>query len=112
MPHYIIKHTLPDGEDRYLCWSTIVDAPITYGVTRDELRGFWFARWGVAGALDFDRRVAAGGDPETLEYIWSVNRAGADETRISVAQIVDFYIVRRGEGERPVGESWKDIHSE
>ena len=107
MPNYLIKHTLPDGEERYLCWSTIVDAPLTYGVTREQIRTFWLERWGQRGLEDLDRRLAAGGDPETLAYVQPTNRAGADETRLTIAQIVDYYIVRQGTGPQPRGaDTW------
>lgn len=104
MPTYIIKHTLPTGEDRYLAWSTIVDAPVTYGVTLQELRDYWQGEYGRRGLADLDRRLANGGDPETLARVQPTNRAGVDETRLSIEQIVDYYFVRRGKGERPRGD--------
>jgi hypothetical protein len=104
MSRYIIKHAMPDGEERYLVWSTIVDAPVTFGVTLEELRSYWQDEYGRLSLADFDRRFTCGGDPETLEYVQPTNRAGVGETRLSIEQIVDYYFVRRGKGEQPRGD--------
>lgn len=115
MPTYIIKHTMPnDGEERCLLWSSIVDAPTSYGVTIDEIRDWWREEYGRSGLERLDAELArpTSGRVTTLSDVWVTNRAGAGETRLSIEQIVDYYFVRKGEGERPVGESWKDIHAE
>lgn len=39
MPRFIIKLTDPkDGLSYYLIWSTVVDAPVTYGLSLDEIK--------------------------------------------------------------------------
>lgn len=45
MPIYIIKFDTPDGP-RYLDYSTICDAPITYGMTLDEYKKYYVIRCG------------------------------------------------------------------
>jgi hypothetical protein len=109
MPHFIIKLDTKLGP-RYLEWSTIVDAPVTYGVTLDEFQTYWRKEYGESRNDSLATRLrdveSKGTDcrsdqsvDETIKY----NRAGADETRLTKAQIIDYYCVRRGKGERPRG---------
>lgn len=102
MPSYIIKLTRGD-ESRYLEWSTIVDAPVTYGMTLEQ-----FMRWykDQFGAKDFKEvlperltRVEAKGTSSlgwTLEEVLSSNRAGPNETHLTYDQIWDEYCTKDG----------------
>lgn len=103
MGRTIIK--LSDGKtDWYLEWSGISDAPRTYGMTLDEFRAYYREEYGRDGFWDFDERmarVAAKGtsslDSDDLASVVGFNRAGAGETCLTVAQLIDSYCVRRDE---------------
>lgn len=98
MSRYIVKHDV-DGKPRYLVWSTIVDAPITYGVSRGDLNRWWIDEYkSVAG---FDSTIA---NARTVADVIACNRAGAGETELTAEQLVDWYFVRQGHGERPRGD--------
>ena len=57
MPRYIIKLPTPIG-DRYLEWSSIVDAPITYGLTLEEFTDYYRSEYGDQGMRDLPDRMA------------------------------------------------------
>ena len=45
MPRFIIKITdEKDNKDYYMMWSTVVDAPVTYGLSLDEFKEY-FKEW-------------------------------------------------------------------
>jgi hypothetical protein len=120
---YIIK--LPcDGRDYYLEWSTIVDAPVTFGMSRDEFEEYYREEYGNSSMREFAdrmRRVDEKGTSDRrdscVEDTIGFNRAGKDETRLSVEQIVDHWIRRRpnddeDEPELPMGEELVDEEEE
>lgn len=95
---------------QYLIWSSISDAPNTYGMTRHELEEHIREEHGRNGLRDLaDRmvRVDAKGtsshDDDSAETTVSGNRAGENETCLTVEQIVEFYVVRKGKGQKPMG---------
>lgn len=97
MGRYVVKHG-----DMVLVWSSIVDAPITMGMTLDELRAWWREEYGRSGLADLERDIK-GGLPELADEV-CVNRAGAGETQMSLEQLVDYYVVRRdSKRKRPRG---------
>lgn len=59
MPQYIIRLPNPDDPEdfRYLHWSTIVDAPTSYGMTREELEAFTLEWDGKNGLRDLAERL-------------------------------------------------------
>lgn len=95
-----------DGEERYLAWSSIVDAPITYGMTLDELQAYHreeYGRRGMADMPDILARLTHGGTSSrgyTAEAILSCNRAGPNEEQLTDEQIWDQYCVREPEPSR------------
>ena len=54
---YIIKLSTPRG-DRYLEWSTIVDAPVTYGMPLDEFTAYYRDQYGAEGMRALPERMA------------------------------------------------------
>lgn len=101
MPRHVVRLTAPDGA-WYLEWSTVVDAPVTFGMRRGE-----FARWyadeygrdGVRGLAErFDRADATGcsaRDGTSLAELLAANRAGPGETALTRDEIVEWYCRRR-----------------
>lgn len=85
-------------EVRYVVWSTVVDAPITYGMTEDELREYIREKYGRRGVDELPARLercaAKGtsflGDRNHYDVVRS-NRAGPGETCLSYKRIVEQY---------------------
>lgn len=59
MSRYIVKLTDPvTSTDYYLEWSTIVDSPVTYGMSLQEFKNYYKEEYGRSGLLDLDQRLA------------------------------------------------------
>jgi hypothetical protein len=93
MPQYIIKI-----QDRYFIWSTVVDAPVTYGMNRDELEQFVQAEQGARGLEALPERLERVEQKGTssridasLAKLLVGNRAGDGETRLTEAEIYAKY---------------------
>lgn len=106
MPRYIVK--LPcDGDDYYLEWSSIVDAPVTGGMTLKEFHSYYKEQYGTEGLDRLPERMERVNESGTSDTInrrpvedWlAYNRAGEGEACISVEEIIELYIrqVRGGE---------------
>lgn len=103
MGRCIIK--LNDGKrDWYLEWSTIVDAPVTYGMTIEEMKAYRKERTGTEGIRYWDEvvaRVIAKGvswyDNTDLDGTLSFNRAGKGETCLTPEQIIAMYCHQTGD---------------
>lgn len=100
MPKYIVKHACSDGVTRYMVWSTIVDAPLTFGCSLDEIFAFWREEYGERGVEALRRSLEASGF-DHLDAVIGGNRAGRDETRLTRQQIIDYYLERRGDPDEP-----------
>lgn len=91
MPKYIIVINDPkDNRDYYLEWSTVVDAPVSYGADINTLRKYY--------PKDIDNRlsrVESHGTSSrlgiTTESMISHNRAGDDESCLTKEEILDKY---------------------
>ena len=97
----ILKETI-DGVDKYLVWSSIVDAPVTYALTKGEVYDY-FMSVAIRTERELLDRMFERGDFGAVADEVACNRAGEDETKISRAQIIDYYFVRQGEGKQPKG---------
>lgn len=91
MGRYIVKLG-----DLYVEWSTIVDAPITYGMTEHELRDFMRDQYGKRGLEDFDNRMervlkkgTSSYNHESAEETVAYNRAGTDDSCLSFQELVE-----------------------
>ena len=94
MPTFIVKLA-----GKYLEWSTIVDAPVTNGMTLDEFREYYREWYGRAALPGLDERLArveqtgtSNRDGETPEQLIACNRAGPNETELTLDQIVERFI--------------------
>lgn len=102
MARFVIK--LQDQKNTwYLVWSTVVDAPITIGMTSGELRKWWKKEYGDHELIDFDARimphVKAYGHSATyhkgsVEDLITPNRAGPEESNIGISEIINHYCKR------------------
>lgn len=94
MPHYIIKL-----EDKYIVWSTIVDAPISRGLSKEKLSQYIEFHYGEGGLSDLPerlKRVEEKGVSSMLhasvDELIAYNRAGANESCLTKEQIIEQYV--------------------
>lgn len=120
MGQTIVK--LKDGErSYYLMWSSVCDAPLTYGMSLEEFREYYRHEHGAQGMRELPERLArveakgisSHDDPGPAEQFLAYNRAGARETCLSIEQILQYYCRDRpSEGEperpRPEGRKWDE----
>ena len=93
MSHFIIKL-----QEWYFNWSSVVDAPITYRMTLEELTAYIQFQYGEQGARELSKRldrVERKGTSaflyESAEEVISGNRAGENETELTLDEIIDQY---------------------
>lgn len=100
MPRYIMKLHDPETEvDFYFEWSTIVDAPITYGMTLPLFKAHWKARYGWDSMEELRERlkmVDARGISSPLPFndideILDGNQAGPDQSEATKKYILENY---------------------
>ena len=84
--------------DYYLEWSTVVDAPVTNGMDLNEFQEYYKKEYGVAGYRELEsrlKRVQDTGHSSSIECelqdIISNNRAGENESELTIDQILKQY---------------------
>ena len=90
-------------KDKFFEWSTIVDAPVTYGMDENELRSYIKDEYGNAGLEDLPKQLqrvqekgASWHDEDyDLEQTVMCNRAGENESCISLDEIYERYTATR-----------------
>lgn len=88
MPRFICKL-----EGLYFEWSTIVDAPVTRGMTLDEFRAYYRDEYGRGDMELLGERLArveatgTSAHGRTLDEVFECNRAGPNETCATKAEI-------------------------
>ena len=85
--------------DRYLIWSTVVDAPTTELMTLEDFEAYYrdqHGRHGMEGLPHRMERVEAKGnsffDNMTNDDVICGNRAGEDETELTKEQIIEQFV--------------------
>lgn len=100
-----------DGEARYLEWSTVVDAPVTFGMPLAEFEQYYRSEYGEEGMRHLPERMervkasccSARATAWSLDELIKGNRAGYRESELSHEQIVDWYCRRREEPSEEAG---------
>jgi hypothetical protein len=108
MGRFIVKMER-DDKVRYMEWSTIVDAPVTYLMPLEEFKAYYQEEHGRRSVeFDFEdrmKRVEAKGvssHVSTYAGLWEYNRAGDDETQLTEEQTwVKYHDWRATDGEDP-----------
>lgn len=103
MGQYIIKL-----KEHYLIWSSIVDAPLTYGMNLQELEELIQDEYGAQGMSNLPTRLervekkgtSSMQDDSAVDTIW-LNRAGPNESTLTIEGIYRHYCL----GE-PVQDEW------
>lgn len=101
MPSFLIKLT-NKKKDYFLEWSTIVDAPITYGLSLHELKGYIKERYGTEGLKDLSSRLErvqekghSAFSNRSLKEIIIPNRAGKNERSLSIEGLIRKFCINR-----------------
>lgn len=118
MGRSIIK--LTEGEQSwYMEWSSIVDAPVTYGMPLEEFREYYRDEYGRSGNEDLEsrlKRVEEFGTShrgyDSAEKHVNINRAGKNETSLTYQQVIEFYCKSRDESKIPVGKTWEELEND
>lgn len=99
MPRYIVK--LTDDETNvnyYLEWSSVVDAPVTRGMSKDDFIDYYLGKYGTSSLGELNDRMmrVEGKGTSAILYtsaldLISVNRAGKDESNLTFNEILQQY---------------------
>lgn len=100
MPSYLLRLTddrVTPPKDHYFLWSTIIDAPTAVFDDLKDLKTSMTDAYGPSSVSNdrIDRLLSKGTSSyhrETPDQIVSCNRAGLDETRLSVHQLIDVFV--------------------
>lgn len=83
-------------KDKYFIWSSIVDAPITYGLTLDQLKEWHKEEYGRS--VDIEERLERVEKYGTslqrftnVEKLIRLNRAGDNEEQLTLDEIYEKY---------------------
>ncbi len=101
MPQYILKMS-SEGRDFYLEWSTVVDAPVTYGMPLEEFKEYYRQEYGQEGfddqvmqrlsqRLERVERTGCSAHGKDIDTILLGNRAGENETELTKSEIFRRY---------------------
>jgi hypothetical protein len=93
MPNYIVKI-----KDKYFKWSTIVDAPITYGEDLETFKKYYIEKEIERIKQDLEERLSRVEKQGTsclyaltIEALVESNRAGDNESKLSIDEIYEKY---------------------
>lgn len=95
-------------KDHYLEWSTIVDAPVTFGMSLAELEEHIRYEYGRSGLRDLPERLARVEQYGTsfigtsVEDVLRGNRAGPDEQALTADEIYQAYCLCE-----PIRDGWR-----
>lgn len=103
-----MARTIVKINEYYLEWSSIIDAPITFGMSRDEFEVYHRDEYGAHGHRDFNDRMArvekTGSsyllDTTACEVV-SGNRAGPDESELTLDEVYQAYCLQE-----PIRNGW------
>jgi hypothetical protein len=117
MPRFIVRLKDRKGDHHYLEWSTVVDAPVTQGMTKEDFIYYYRRKYGSEGDTTLEERmerVEKKGTSSLIddsdEDVVLVNRAGPKESPLHYDEIVQFYCL--GEDPKEDHPSWKERREE
>jgi hypothetical protein len=104
-------------KDKYLEFSSMVDAPVTDLMTLDEFKEYYKDEYGESGMRNLDQRLKRVEEKGTSSYIHesaedelSYNRAGKNESILTIDQIYEFYQNDETYENRPQGTYPEGMH--
>lgn len=91
-----------NGKERFIVWSSVVDGPVTFALTAEEIEAYLVeeaverAKRDVREMLERTRRTGTSSyDGGSLADEGGANRAGPDETCLSADELFEFYVRRK-----------------
>lgn len=97
MPKYIIKLS-EENTSWYLEYSSVVDAPITYGMSLEEFKEYYQEEYGRSSMAELENRLQRVEERGTSSHVdtsveeqLAFNRAGENETCLSIKEIINKY---------------------
>lgn len=94
----LMSHGIFKIRDRYFEWSTVVDAPVTYGMTLEELEAYIKDEYGRTGLKELPARMdrvekygTSYYPPKTVDELLVLNRAGDNEEGLTADEIYVKY---------------------
>ena len=106
---FIVKLVAPDGQEFYLEWSSIVDGPVTVGMSREHFERYYRKQYGELAMDRLPKRLTraekygtSSMEQTTAEEMLTGNRAGPDEANLTMSEIIDAYCLRK-----PIRDGWK-----
>jgi hypothetical protein len=102
MPKFIIKLT-NESQDYYLEWTTVMDAPATYGMSLAEFREYHRDEYGRSRDVELEQRLARVeatgtsclGPDRTVDAVIEGNRAGPGESSLTKQELIQKYCLDR-----------------
>jgi hypothetical protein len=115
MAHFICK-IVEENQLWYFEWSTVVDAPITFGMSLEEFKKYYKEEYGRKGMDDLEQRLERVEEKGTssrihksVDDLIDYNRAGQRGSSLSRQQLIDVYCTQIiPENERPMGTFFDD----
>lgn len=101
MPKFVVKL-----KDKYLEWSTVVAAPVTRGMTREQMARYLFQRETELAERNVEEVLSKADEYGTSRFPWEEgvrtaivdNRAGDDEVEITLDEIYEKYCTPKADG--------------
>ena len=97
-----MSHSICKLDGMYFEWSTIVDAPVTYGLSLKEFKTYYRKEYGREGMRNLDarlKRVEIHGTSSLegdVDDVIAINRAGPDECELTRKGLIKFLKERKG----------------
>jgi hypothetical protein len=93
MPRYIIKLN-----EKYLEWSTVVDAPVSHGMTRQEFTDWYVREHGFFSVNELEERLQRADKKgvsalmyKDVDELIGHNRAGPNETCLTKDELIEAF---------------------
>lgn len=93
MPKFLVKL----ADDEYVEWSTVVDAPVSYVMTRDEAVAWRNGDEEAIQRADDNGHSALWMSAQSVDELVAFNRAGDHESCISLEEIREKYTYNKEE---------------
>lgn len=100
MARHILYHK---KKDLYMIWSTVVDAPISWPMTLDELKAEWSSEISEQRLQRAQERGTSSMLDGSMEATMEYNRAGPNETHMNPKSVWNFYAKERKHIEQEEG---------
>lgn len=103
MSRYIVKLVdKTENKEYYMEWSTVVDAPVTYGMSLEEFKEYYEEEYGKQGMDGLDERLSRVNEKGTSAMLYKsaedlveYNHAGKEGTLLTYEEILQQFCIDR-----------------